>query len=373
MTLAYEEVSDKFRKELADFVGESLEGLGVDFPWQDFESVVQALIDRVASKCESCMDSSSTARNRSVNPNQGWRWRKQKRRRENSSQDTAPDSQGGPESPVGPERPSENSGHRRGNNGARARRRQAARRGFDGPEAQRLQRLFRRNRKSCVREILNGSEDRRCNIPLNTLESYFRNEYSAVDVDLDNPPAWLSDCLNESDPLPEWDSDPISADEVKAQLRRMSAASAPGPDRLLYKVWKALDQNGSLLARIFEVCRKRRKIPSAWKTSTTILLYKKGDEGVPSNWHPISLQNAVYKLYAAVWEKKLASGASEAGAISLSQKGFIPGEGCLEHAFLMRSMMEDARRSRRPLHLVWFDLRNAFGSVPHKLVVCLMR
>ena len=122
-----------------------------------------------------------------------------------------------------------------------------------------------------------------------------------MDVDLDNPPAWLSDCLNESDPLPEWDSDPISADEVKAQLRRMSAASAPGPDRLPYKVWKALDQNGSLLARIFEVCRKRRKIPSAWKTSTTILLYKEGDEGVPSNWRPISLQNAVYKLYAAVW------------------------------------------------------------------------
>ena len=126
LTLAYEEVSDEFRKELADFVGESLEGLGVDFPWQDFESVVQALIDRVASKCESCMGSSSTARNRSVNPNQGWRWRKQKRRRENSSQDTTPDSQGGPESPVGPKRPSENSGHRRGNNSARPRRCQAA-------------------------------------------------------------------------------------------------------------------------------------------------------------------------------------------------------------------------------------------------------
>ena len=197
--------------------------------------------------------------------------------------------------------------------------RRLARRRFDGPEAQRLQRLFRRNCKSCVREILNGSEDRRCNIPLNTLESYFRNEYSAVDVDLDNPPAWLSDCLNESDPLPEWDSDPISADEEKAQRRRMSAASASGPDRLPYKVWKALDQNGSLLARIFEVCRKRRKIPSAWKTSTTILLYKKGDEGVPSNWRPISLQNAVLQAVRSCLGKE--TGKLGWGHLSLS-KGF---------------------------------------------------
>ena len=30
--------------------------------------------------------------------------------------------------------------------------------------------------------------------------------------------------------------------------------------------------------------------------------------------------------------------------------------------------MEDARRSKRPLHLVWFDLWNAFGSVPHQLI-----
>jgi hypothetical protein len=83
----------------------------------------------------------------------------------------------------------------------------------------------------------------------------------------------------------------------------------------------------------------------------TILLYKKGDEGEPSNWRPIALQSAIYKIYAALWAKRLASWTKEAGVISPSQKGFIAGEGCL---YLMRSLMEDARRQNStlsPLHL----------------------
>ena len=149
-----------------------------------------------------------------------------------------------------------------------------------------------------------------------------------------SPRRWMSistihrpgDCLKEPDSTPEWDSRPISAEEAKAQLQRLPCASAPGPDCLPYSVWKAVDQIGSLLAQILEVCCREWKIPSAWKKSITILLYKKGDEGIPSNWRPISLQSAIYKIYAGVWAKRLESWATEAGAISPSQKGLVPGE-----------------------------------------------
>ena len=69
----------------------------------------------------------------------------------------------------------------------------------------------------------------------------------------------------------------------------------------------------------------------------------------------------------------MATWAGKTGAISPSQKGFVPGEGCLEHSFLVRSMMEDTRRRHRPLHLVWFDLKNASGSIPHDLLWHSMR
>ena len=190
---------------------------------------------------------------------------------------------------------------------------------------------------------------------------------------MENPPQWLTECLKAGDNPPEWDSVPISAMEVKHQLKRLPGNSAPGPDRLPYKVWKAIDPSGFILAKILEICRLHKRIPKSWKESTTILLYKKGDKSVPSNWRPISLQNAVYKIYAALWAKRLATWASEAEIISPCQKGFMPGEGCSEHAFLLRSLMEDARRSRKSLYSVWFDFKNAFGSIPHDLLWFSMR
>lgn len=52
---------------------------------------------------------------------------------------------------------------------------------------------------------------------------------------------------------------------------------------------------------------------------------------------------------------------SMTGAISPSQKSFITMEDCLEYSFMIRSVMDDARRKKKLLYLIWFDLRNTFG------------
>ena len=50
---------------------------------------------------------------------------------------------------------------------------------------------------------------------------------------------------------------------------------------------------------------------------------------------------------------------------SSRKKGFLPFEGCAEHSFLLRSIFEDSKRRNKTLRVVWLDLKNAFGSVPH--------
>ncbi|XP_066299893.1 uncharacterized protein [Branchiostoma lanceolatum] len=51
------------------------------------------------------------------------------------------------------------------------------------------------------------------------------------------------------------------------------------------------------------------------------------------------------------------------------QKGGIPGfSGCLEHTGVLSQMIREAKTSRGDLTVVWLDLANAYGSIPHALI-----
>ncbi|GFT51370.1 reverse transcriptase, putative [Trichonephila clavipes] len=81
--------------------------------------------------------------------------------------------------------------------------------------------------------------------------------------------------------------------------------SAPGQDMVSYRHWREIDPSCSVLARIFNVCLKLADILSAWKTSKTVLIHKKGNVGQLNNWRPISLSDTIYKLFAKCMAKKL--------------------------------------------------------------------
>ena len=47
--------------------------------------------------------------------------------------------------------------------------------------------------------------------------------------------------------------------------------------------------------------------------------------------------------------------------------------GCWEHTAMVWSALKEARTSRRTLAILWLDLDNAYGSVPHKLIQFALR
>lgn len=157
---------------------------------------------------------------------------------------------------------------------------------------------------------------------------------------------------------------PFTTDEV---WRRLKSASntAPGADGLRYPAWRALDPGALLLTPIFNWCAVHNRVPTAWKASSTVLLHKDGPLHDPSSWRPIALSPTIAKLYAGLWADRLSRWSDTSDLLSPNQKGFRHFDGVLEHNFVLQNAINDARRSRSELHVLFVDVSNAFGSVPH--------
>jgi len=102
-------------------------------------------------------------------------------------------------------------------------------------QAKELQMLYRRAAKKCVEKILGDSEERKqCQIPLPDIHTQMSESYLTT-VRGTTKPSWVMDPERETKDVLEGS---FSKEEVKRQLRRLPARSAPGPDGATYGHWK---------------------------------------------------------------------------------------------------------------------------------------
>ena len=112
-------------------------------------------------------------------------------------------------------------------------------------------------------------------------------------------------------------------------------------------------------------------IPEAWKRAVTILIYKKGETEDPENFRPITLECVCLKVFTTILRNKIGSYLRENGYIeSHIQKGFVEGmSGTFEHLSHLTYLMREAKKKQRSMYVTLIDLRNAFGSVNHELII----
>ena len=225
-------------------------------------------------------------------------------------------------------------------------------------ERTRIQRLWRTNRKKAFREVT-GDTSPACTINEADVESHFKQIHAASSLNSTPIPHPLPLPTNRNPLQP-----PFTSDEVWERLRR-SSDTAPGPDALRYSHWERFDPHSHILTAVFNAVHRLSHAPSSWKTSTTVLLHKKGDKADICNWRPISLASTMGKLYSACLARRLLTWSSAHQRLSPAQKGFISVPGCTEHNFTLQTVIADARRRRRNIAVAWLDLANAFGSLPH--------
>ncbi|XP_029640405.1 uncharacterized protein LOC115215385 [Octopus sinensis] len=173
-------------------------------------------------------------------------------------------------------------------------------------------------------------------------------------------------------PLPplqqEENVPPILVSEVERAIGSMKNGKAPGKDGITSEVLKSgREQLWKILAERFTHYLDEGRIPSQWKESNTILLYKKGDREDLKNYRPICLLSHVCKLFTNIILNRLSRRLDEQQP--REQAGFRKNYSTMDHIFALTQLLERANEYKLPLCVAFIDYEKAFDSVETNAVL----
>ena len=145
-----------------------------------------------------------------------------------------------------------------------------------------------------------------------------------------------------------------------------------------YKVYKKCPHLSHFLWCIFLYCQRNAIVPIQWRICFTSYIPKVEDPepSTISNYRPISLLNIEGKLFFSLVSKRLVAHIVHNNKIidTTVQKGCmekIPG--CWEHISMIWDAISDAKAYKKDLAVIWLDIANAYGSIPHQLIFLALK
>ncbi|XP_060603696.1 uncharacterized protein LOC132756599 [Ruditapes philippinarum] len=168
----------------------------------------------------------------------------------------------------------------------------------------------------------------------------------------------------------EFDSAEPRLQEIRDIVRKARASSAPGPNGVPYKVYKNCPKILLQLWRLMKVIWRKGELCREWLKAEGCFIPKEEEATTLSQFRTISLLNIEGKILLAVLSRRLTSYLLENKYIDIAvQKGGVPGvSGCVEHTSVISQIIKEAHENKGDLAVIWLDLANAYGSVPHQLI-----
>lgn len=154
--------------------------------------------------------------------------------------------------------------------------------------------------------------------------------------------------------------------EMRVASKKLKAKKAAGIDLIPNEIWK----HGSpklllLLCSIFQLCYNSGKVPLEWCEAVISPIYKKGNSSETTNYRPISLLNTVLKLFTSILNTRLNYWVKVNCKLSQFQAGFQKNKSCLDHAFVLNSVIQMQLLKNQRLYVCFIDLSQAFDTPDH--------
>ena len=163
----------------------------------------------------------------------------------------------------------------------------------------------------------------------------------------------------------------VRREEVEVAMKKMKNRRATGPSGIAVEMLKGMGEIG-----IDEMTEALRSIecgggmPSSWKDSTTITLYKgRGDALDCAKYRGLRLLEHGFKLYEKVLEEKL----RRITLVGNNQFGFIAERSTIGAIFTVRQLQEKYLERKRKLYHIFVDMEKAFDRVPRRAIEWALR
>ncbi len=227
---------------------------------------------------------------------------------------------------------------------------------------------FFRNPFRYARGLLEEKTSGILDVSKEELQEYIRTQYSdpVRKKNLDSP----GYVPRPSEPSVLFDVSPPKFSEVRQVIQRVRSASAPGPTGIPYKLYKSCPGVLKLPWTLMRITWTKQTIPSEWQRAVVVYIPKQQDAKTIEQFRSIAPLNVEGKMFFSVMARRMTNYITENNYIDTScQKAGIPGfPGCVELASMIWEQIQTTKREKKDLHVIWLDLANAYGSVPHLLI-----
>ena len=171
----------------------------------------------------------------------------------------------------------------------------------------------------------------------NLANQYFPQKYSTPNPIVIDNLSWFPYLPVQLDARIGFNLDPVRPRDIRLILKNKKATSAPGPDGLMYGIFRKLPATHRFLATLFSKLLVTGDPPSSWSKSEVTLIHKAGDTDKPENFRMISLTSCVGKLFHQILSDQIANYFLRNKFIDPeTQKAFLKGiNGCMEHTFVI--------------------------------------
>jgi len=201
--------------------------------------------------------------------------------------------------------------------------------------------LIRGTKKEVNELVINNK------ITINEWEKFFRELYRGTSDDLE-PKLNIREDIS------------ISKEDIERELRSLKNRKSPGPDDIFNEMLKYGGTELTFqLTQLFQQIFKLVTIPTAWKQSTIILLFKKRSKRNPDNYRGITLLNTTLKLFIKVILSKLLQYMLPRD----EQQGFRKNRSTTDAIFIVRKIAEKSIEFNHTAYMCFVDLTKAFDRV----------